>query len=477
MKIVQVTHGYPPHALGGVESYTQHLTKALQAQGHELSVFCRRAAAEKVEYSEQEELVDGIAVHQVTYNFSDITGFVGYYQNPVIESIFSRYIERIQPDIIHFQHCIGLSATLLEWTQRQGLPHVVTLHDYWYICPTVHRLKPKLVDCPGTHHPVDCFECLSMRVIPTKEPRSAIRTDAKGYQLLRTLLPWPVRRTLLALYDGLSNRNLPVPKVIPSASESISPIDQRASYMQRLLRASPILLTPSEYVRNAYIDFGVPADLLQVVPLGTNLSPWRERPTARKLGQEVRFGYLGGLMEHKGVELAIRAFCRLDDPAARLKLHGFLDTTSSFGEKISRLCSDDGRIEWMGAYQSAELPSILSQIDVLLIPSIAQETYSFVAREATWAGVPIISTTVGALPELIENEVNGFLLSSRDEEALTNTLHYYFDDPTLWQRQHEAQLQRHVLSIEEQAAQIELVYQQVQTLTKNDVKAKSLEKR
>jgi len=84
-------------------------------------------------------------------------------------------------------------------------------------------------------------------------------------------------------------------------------------------------------------------------------------------------------------------------------------------------------------------PAILRDLDVLVIPSLAQETYSFVAREAIWAGVPIIAATVGALPEAVTDCDNGFLVPPGDVGALRERLEARLYDPYLATHQSEQQ--------------------------------------
>jgi glycosyltransferase involved in cell wall biosynthesis len=481
MKILQVVHGFPPAALGGVETYTQNLAATLQQRGHHVSVFCKLAAPTLQEYVESEEQIKGISVHSIVYNFLTMEGFASFYRNAIIEDRFAAYIAQHKPDVIHFQHCAGLSATLIARAQRECWPHIVTLHDYWYICPTAHRLKPDLSFCPGTHQRVNCFECIypSPSIEQSdrhpRTPGAVINTDGPIYQTLRQLMPWPVRRKLLDIYDILAKRKFPVPTLsAPSAPSQIrpvdlSPIEERAKFMQDLLKASPVLTTPSEYVKQAYVDFGIPAEQLMVVPLGIDVSHWPRPPVERRVHGGVRFGYLGGLFEHKGVHLAIQAFRKLKAEQAELRIFGYSMPGTRYTENLRDQSHGDARIRFMGTYKSTDLPIILQGLDVLVIPSVARETYSFVAREATWAGIPVIATRVGALPEVIEHGVNGLLSPPSDVEALTSCLQNLVDHPSLLQAMSNMQALRSVDTLDENTAHLEFLYNQVQTYSQKGV--------
>jgi glycosyltransferase involved in cell wall biosynthesis len=70
---------------------------------------------------------------------------------------------------------------------------------------------------------------------------------------------------------------------------------------------------------------------------------------------------------------------------------------------------------------------------VVVIPSLV-ETYSLVAREALSAGVPVVSSDGGALPEIVVHERNGLLFRSGDVHALTAALQRLVDDRALLAR-------------------------------------------
>ena len=76
----------------------------------------------------------------------------------------------------------------------------------------------------------------------------------------------------------------------------------------------------------------------------------------------------------------------------------------------------------MGRFPRAALPDILAQVDLLVIPSRCFETYSLAAREALLAGVPVVASGLGALPEVIEDGVNGYLVPPGDVAALSQAL-------------------------------------------------------
>jgi len=57
------------------------------------------------------------------------------FRGPLWQDELRLLIQRIKPDVMHIQHAIGFGAHLFEWLEEFGLPMVITLADYWLLCP------------------------------------------------------------------------------------------------------------------------------------------------------------------------------------------------------------------------------------------------------------------------------------------------------------------------------------------------------
>ncbi len=418
MKILQVTNGYPPTARAGVEQYTAQLSMQLSQRGHQVQVFCREGRADLPEYTIVNDSAGAISVRRVVNNLLDVVEPAGYYRNAVIEQIFSRTLEEFQPAIVHFQHVIGLSAALIDIAARAHVPFLLTLHDYWFICPTVHLLTTQMALCAGPHHGADCRQCLGPLDQMTR------RLHRHGvYRQLKAEVPeglWnPAQRLATRVLANLprtrGNR--------AAAPSSAAPYQERAAYMRDLLSRCNYLAAPSAFVRAAYADFGVPAQRIHVIPLGLDLELWNSRPaTPARDGSGAHFAYIGTWYPHKGVDVLIRAFRQVTVPQARLSIYGYGSAEDPYGATLHRLARGDPRIRFMGAYDNRQLPQLLAAVDALVIPSRWHETFSIAAREALLAGVPVIASAVGAIPEVIRPGENGLLVPPGDVAALAQAL-------------------------------------------------------
>lgn len=412
MRILQVTNGFPPTATAGVEQYTHQLSRGLRAH-HDVRIFCRESAPQHADYDLLDDQFDGLPVRRVVNDFQHASRIQDFYLDRHIESIFQQTLREWQPDLVHFQHCIGLSASLLEVAARTEIPHLLTLHDYWFICSRVQLLHRQGHICPGPIGNVDCSDC-------TISPDDFLR-PLKGtwlYRVLRSRLNDYTKRRIL----GALSRAMPgLPMARPE--QALSPYRERDRYMLSLLGNTPLMLTPSKFVRDLYIKHSVPESQIQVLPLGLELSPWHAAsPNKPNPENGLRVGYLGSLLRHKGVHILVRAFRQLRTPGSTLQIHGFAMPGDPYVGQLRRLASQDQRVKAMGGYQQKDLPGILSGIDVVVIPSLWHETFSIVAREALLSGTPVVAFEIGALPEVIDSGQNGLLVPVGDTDALHDAL-------------------------------------------------------
>jgi glycosyltransferase involved in cell wall biosynthesis len=194
-----------------------------------------------------------------------------------------------------------------------------------------------------------------------------------------------------------------------------------------------------------------------------DLSLWQGlQPEPRPHGGGLRLGYIGSLLRHKGVDLMLRAFQRLETTGAELMIHGFELPNTPYSQMLHKLGGADRRVHFVGQYSVSDLPGILNQLDILLIPALWHETFSFVTREAVLAGLPVIASRMGGIPEIIEDGVNGILLPPGDLDAWVNALRHIVDNPDSIAAFHRAQLERRsrIKSMSEHAAELVQLYKQ-----------------
>lgn len=412
MKILQVANGFPPSESAGVELYTYRLSMELRKR-HDVFVFCREGDPRRADYEIIDEVINGLPVRRIVNNFLDATELERYYKNDIIEEAFRNYVKTCKPDAIHFQHCIGLSASLPKRAKLMGIPFVLTLHDYWYICPNAHLLTPDLTICPGAHERVNCYRCVR---VASKMMAKLRHTSL--YKFLKNSLPQSIKQLLLRLHYKITSLSPP-----PSSPSALSAIAERVAYMKRMLAYCQYITAPSKFVKEIYMDYGVESKKIRVIPLGMNVDMWKGFKK-EKIGKIIRFGYIGTLLPHKGVDILLKAFRDLPGSDIELYIYGYGNPDDIYELEVRHLAKHDRRIHFMGRYENEDLPNILKGIDVLVIPSLWHETFSFTAREAVLSCTPVIASKVGAIPEVIYEGKNGYLFPAGDVDALRERMAY-----------------------------------------------------
>ncbi|MBA4542179.1 YheC/YheD family protein [Thermoactinomyces daqus] len=128
--------------------------------------------------------------------------------------------------------------------------------------------------------------------------------------------------------------------------------------------------------------------------------------------------YVGRIVPQKGLHLLIEAFKQVREvhPAAVLLIVG----SSFYGRNVEtgylRKCRQLGRehgeqIRWWPHIPHQGLPAVYQLADVLVVPSVGKEAFGLVTVEGMATGLPILATQTGGIGELVENGVNGRLVS------------------------------------------------------------------
>lgn len=136
------------------------------------------------------------------------------------------------------------------------------------------------------------------------------------------------------------------------------------------------------------------------------------------------FVYLGGLHSHKGVATMLDAFMQVKHEEARLIIAG----KGTEEKRVKQACEKDNRIKYVGFLSEKDMTTLLEQCDVLVCPSIWNEPFGRVILDAYKNGLPVISSRIGALPEIVQENVTGLLVSPGSTIELKNALIRFLED-------------------------------------------------
>ncbi len=174
-----------------------------------------------------------------------------------------------------------------------------------------------------------------------------------------------------------------------------------------------LIVTPSRFVRQTFIERGVPESKLAVVC--ETAMPRVEPPAERPARETPRILFVGRVDVRKGVPYLLDAFRRLDANAT-LRLVG--PVGRALLERLRPL--PDG-VELVGPRAGAALAAEFREADFFVLPSV-EDGFGLAAVEAMAAGLPVIVSDHAGCADLIDDGVNGFVTPARDAAALAERM-------------------------------------------------------
>src|SRR5438132_9505794 len=155
------------------------------------------------------------------------------------------------------------------------------------------------------------------------------------------------------------------------------------------------IIVASGYARKSLIDHGVSPDKIRVNPYGVDLEGFHPSASARA-NRPLRFIFVGSVSARKGVPLLLQAWTALSPEDAELWCVG------PISDSVRSLVRPVAGLKLLGKRSHAQLPDLLRECDVLVLPSYS-EGFGLVLLEAMACGLPVITTSATAGPDLIEN--------------------------------------------------------------------------
>lgn len=144
--------------------------------------------------------------------------------------------------------------------------------------------------------------------------------------------------------------------------------------------------------------------------------------------------FLGQIRDIKGVADFIEMARRIDNPQVHFLLAGECRNPAkhpgSFTPKdLMEMADGDSRIRYIG-YRT-DIENVYHTTDIVVVPSRWQEPLGLINLEAGACRKPVVATRVGGIPEVIEDNVNGYLVPAGDISALATHVERLLADPVL----------------------------------------------
>ena len=439
MRILFITHFFPPARNAGTENYTLGLAKAFSKRGHEVQVLC----AEDWERGESywngvsNDSYEGISVHRIHLNWSKASNpNKVLYDSLRVEEWLDQFLGEQKLDLVHVTSTMTLGIGVLRSVKRAGIALILTLMDFWFICPSVQLLRSDGNLCDGDTSAWQCLSCLlansnwyqSFRQFPVPEA-----IQSKSFEMLSQVNFIAKQRGLRGMLLNMAER-----KMVLTAALSLP--DR--------------ILTHSKIVQQLFgQNVAVRIDLLR----NGQALPWPGQFPPKASSSILRFGYIGQIEKIKGVHILVEAFQQASvKQQARLDIWGDLTRNPSYVMELRARSDHNESINFLGRFDRMQLASVLAEIDVLVVPSIWYENAPLVIQEAFAAGVPVIASNLGGMAEAVAHEVNGLLFERGDSNDLARQIKRIADEPGLLP-QLKAGIPA-IKPIDEEAEQLEQIY-------------------
>jgi glycosyltransferase involved in cell wall biosynthesis len=208
-----------------------------------------------------------------------------------------------------------------------------------------------------------------------------------------------------------------------SVGESAAYASALALHQPAVLQAVDRFVTPSRFAAGQLARLGVPADRLDVVP---NYVP--DAPPASPASGSYAL-VASRLSVEKGIGVAVEAAARTGVPL-RIAGEGPL-------EQELRALAERTRapVELLGHVTASSVADLMAGAAMVLVPSVGPEVMPFAALEAMAAGVPVVASRTGSLPEILGDER---CVPRRDPDALATAMIRLWRDPGLRSAEGEA---------------------------------------
>src|SRR5262249_2069085 len=249
----------------------------------------------------------------------------------------------------------------------------------------------------------NCLTCYTPALFPpAAEFQAAIEKKFPAFRALENLPAALSGFTLDAAYTAYKASKLP---------GAVRATMARPNVLRTAANRPNASTVPTMLMRDLFVENGINPKLIHHVPFGIDTAPL-EAHQKKTSSDVIRFGFIGTLFEHKGVDLLIRAFLDLpQDVNARLHIYGdprqFPDYASGLMKLADNGSVNSSKITFEGTFPNAELGRVLSNLDVLVVPSRWYENTPLVIQSSLATKTPVIATNLGGMSELIKHNING----------------------------------------------------------------------
>lgn len=415
MKVLHIGWGFRPWRGGGLIEYAEDLM-SIQAH-HNWDVYyffsCRHYPLGKISLKKWKN--GKITMFEVVNSPIFHSGDLGtlYPQFDVdeehTENFFRDVLSQIKPDIVHIQELAGLPSSLIDIIKDEyNIPLIMTLHDFFLLCPTLNLLNSKYENCFKNEIGNECLKCC----------HNAYSSITK-YQI-HCFVNDKILKKLHLNRIKISNGK----QTLTHDNQSILFQKRREINIKRLEKID-LLIAQSHRVEEIYRKFVKTGNIITLHSTVNHLN--LINPKKLEVGYPIRFATLTGCSSiKKGSKLVLEAIKLLNkrniNDLFELHIWGELDYNIKEILKFSNVYSH-------GSFTINQLDHILEMIDVGIIPSVLEEAYGYTGIEFLAKGIPIIGNKKGGIVDYTINNSTGWVNETSSGEELADLIEHIIKNP------------------------------------------------
>ncbi len=401
-KVLLVNVFFSPVSFGGATVVVEQLAKQIaKRKDWDITVVTGFFDAGGINIASEEVVryeVDGISV--IGIKFPDLITPILDFRNENMKKIFKEILKTEAPDIVHFHSIQQLSASIAEACMDMNIPYIITCHDMWWLCEKQFMINSKGIFC--NQIPID------IRICCAKCTSDACLTY------------------------------------------------ERTKFLKNIINNAVLLLTPSEYQRQMYINNGISKHKVKVNKNGI-IPP---KQFIKKHSDIIRFAYVGGKSIHKGYFMLKEIFKDIKYSNYILKIadiHRKIGT----GKISSKEWNIKGKLIIDAGYSQENIDEYFAEVDVLLFPSQCRESFGLTVREALIRDCWVISSDCGGPTEDIQDGINGNIVQMNDKREFKNAIEKVLQNSEFLLKSYSNPLKKQIQNFYNQANELLNYYNRV----------------
>lgn len=198
-------------------------------------------------------------------------------------------------------------------------------------------------------------------------------------------------------------------------------VEKATSHMHDVTNNVDKFISPSHTLKDFFISQGIEANKIEYLKYGFNTEKIDYNKKIFTKESKLNFGFMGRVIPTKGIKVLIDTFKNL--PEVNLSIYGSIGAQKRFLESKN--------INFKGSYDNNTINEVLNDIDVLIVPSVWYENAPLVIQEAFLAGIPVVSSNIGGMSELVQDGINGYTFEVGNSESLQQIIECITADPCI----------------------------------------------